>query len=109
MAAQTPEQKAAKVMTDACADSRFNEVGFAHRMHEQPYTIQQRFYNVLVAYVYTLAHDYEWGIFENDTYEIARLCKKIKDLAFADEYGTTSYPFYGDYEGENNLTEYPVA
>ena len=47
--AQTPEQKASKSLIDALADSRFNEVGFANRLYDQPYDIQARFWNVLLA------------------------------------------------------------
>jgi hypothetical protein len=102
--AQTPEQKASKYLVDALADSRFNEVAFANRFYDQPYDIQARFWNVLLAYVYNNAHNYELGIFPSDTYTIARLSKKIKDYVFSDEYHVIKHERYGDYEMENDLT-----
>lgn len=101
--AQSIEQKAAKHMMDALADSRFNEVGFANRFHDQPYDIHARFWNVILVYIYNNAHNYELGIMGN-LYTINRLCKKIKDLALSDEYNLIQYERYGDYEMQNNLT-----
>jgi hypothetical protein len=98
--AQSLEDKAAKAIINALADLRFNEVGFVNRFHDQPHDIQAKFYNVLVAYVYTMAHNYELGLFPHGTYEISRMCKKIKDLVFSDEYSTIKYAQYGDYEME---------
>lgn len=98
--AQTPEQKAAKYLIDACADSRFNEVAFANRMTEEKYDIQVRFWNIYVSYIFNNAHNYEYGVFPNETYEISRLSKKIKDYVFSDE-PDIPYPVYGDYEIEN--------
>lgn len=106
------EDKAARVLADACADSRFNEVALAHRMGAQVYDIQARFYNVLVSFIYYHAHNYEYGVFPNGTYEIARMCKKIKDLAYSDEYSRKRYEVYGDYEQERryeNLTLFDIA
>ena len=108
--ALTPEDKAAKSLIDACADSRMNEVALAHRMGRQEFDIQARFYNVIISFVYYHAHNYEAGLFPNGTYEIARMCKKIKDLAFSDEYSTTKYEKYGDYEqAEHDLTLFDKA
>jgi len=103
MASQLPEQKLLKSITDNCADSRMNEVAVANGMHERPYDIQARFWNILLAYIYTMSYDYESGQFFHNTYEIARQAKKIKDLALSDEYTTIRYERYGDYEVENGL------
>lgn len=103
MASQLPEQKLLKSITDNCADSRLVEVAVANGIESQHTDIQKRFFNILVAYVYTMAHNYEIGKLGNGTYEISRLSKKIKDLALSDEYSTSTYEFYGDYEMANNL------
>jgi hypothetical protein len=96
--AQTPEQKAAKYLIEALSHSQFNEVAMAHRLGEEHYDVNARFWNVIVSFIYYHAYNYEIGQFPNDTYEIARLCKKIKDLALSDEYTLTKYALYGDYE-----------
>lgn len=114
MPSMLPEQKLLKHLSDNCADSRLNEVAVAHGVGKQPYDIQARFMNIILAYVYSMAHNYELGHFPRGTYEIARLCKKVKDLAFRDEFTTTKYEFYGDYEMEQgtpplaNLTLFDV-
>lgn len=104
MASLLPEQKLLRHLSDNCSDSRLNEVVVAHGMGRQGKDTQTRFFNILIAYIYTQSHNYEIGIFKNDTYEIARLCKKIKDLALSDEFATATYAYYGDYEMENDLT-----
>lgn len=109
MPSMLPEQKLIRHLTDNCADSRLNEVVVAHHMGRQDHDIQARFFNIILAYIYSMAHDYELGIFRTGTYEIARVCKKIKDFALSDEYTTTKYETYGDYEVANNLTDYPPA
>lgn len=99
--ARTTEDKVAKYLIDGCADSRLNEVALAHTMGRQSYDVQARFWNTLVSYIYFHAHNYEHGLFDEGTYEIARLSKKIKDLAFADERKYSSDPVherYGDFE-----------
>jgi len=103
MASQLPEQKLLKHLTDTCADSRLNEVAVAHGMGRQPYDIQARWFNIILAYIYSMSHNYELGRFPQDTYEIARLAKKVKDLAFADEFTTSKYSHYGDYEMANEV------
>jgi len=109
MASQLPEQKLSKSIIDNCADSRLQEVAVAHRIEIEHGDIQSRWFNILIAYIYTMAHNYEIGKFHNNTYEISRLSKKIKDLALSDEYSTSTYEFYGDYEVENNLTLFDSA
>lgn len=113
MASQLPEQKLNRHLTDNCADSRLNEVAVANHMSRQSYDIQARFHNILIAYIYTMAHCYEVGMFHHNTYEIARICKKIKDFALYDEYTVSKYSDYGDYEVANDmvtdLTGYPMA
>lgn len=104
-----PEQKLNRHLTDNCADSRMNEVVVAHHMGRQTGDIQSRFFNIILAYIYSMAHNYEIGSFHQDTYEIARICKKVKDFALSDEFTVSKYGLYGDYEVENNLTDYPVA
>jgi hypothetical protein len=99
--AQTPEQKAAKYLIDACADSRMNEVALAEAIGRQEHAVQARFFNVLVSYVYQMAYWYEVGDMNRGNYQIARLSKKIKDLAFSDEYNVIKYERYGDYEMQN--------
>jgi len=103
MPAQLPEQKLIRHITDNCADSRLNEVAVAHAIGRQQYDIQARWFNVILAYVYSMAHNYELGLFPHNTYEIARLCKKVKDLSLSDEFTTSKYDYYGDYEVEHNL------
>ena len=98
MPSMLPEQKLLKHLADTCADSRLNEVFVAHAMGRQPQEVQARFYNILVSYIYSMAHYYEIGSFPNDTYDICRVSKKIKDLALSDEYVVEKYPVYGDYE-----------
>jgi hypothetical protein len=98
-----PEQKLSRHLTDNCADSRLNEVAVAHHMGRQQYDVQARFLNILLAYIYSMAHNYELGRWPNGTYEIARVCKKIKDLALSVEYTTSVYDKYGDYEMEHGL------
>ena len=106
---QTPEDKASRYLTDGLADSRFSEIVFARKIMRQPHAIQVRFYNVIVAFIYANAHNYEVGHFPRGTYEIARVCKKIKDLALSDEYTTVKYAKYGDYEMGSDLTQFDVA
>jgi hypothetical protein len=103
MASQLPEQKLLKAITDNCADLRLNEVAVGHGIGNQPYEIQSRWFNIILSYIYSMSHNYEMGLFPNNTYEIARLSKKIKDLAFSDEYTTSIYSHYGDYEMANGL------
>jgi hypothetical protein len=107
--AQTPEQKAAKYLIDALADSRFSETGLANRIMDEKYDIQARFWNVLVAYIYSNSLNYELGLFPHDTYTISRLSKKIKDFVFADEYKLLKNSVYGDYELANDLTEFDTT
>lgn len=109
MASLLPEQKLLRHLSDNCADSRLNEVAVAHGMGRQPYDIQSRFFNIILSYIYSMSHNYELGRFPNGTYEIARLCKKMKDLAFYDEFTVSKYSHYGDYEVENNLTDFKPA
>lgn len=103
MASQLPEQKLLKHIVDNCADSRLNEVAVAHGIGKQVYDVQARFYNIILSYIYSMAHNYELGLFPNDTYEIARVSKKIKDYALEDEYTTAHYRQYGDYEAEHDM------
>jgi len=103
MASQLPEQKLSKAIIDNCADSRLHEVEVANRLETEHGDIQSRWFNIILAYIYTMAHNYEIGKFHNDTYEIARLSKKMKDLALSDEYTTSVYERYGDYEVKNGL------
>jgi hypothetical protein len=105
MASQLPEQKLLKHLADNCADSRLNEVAVAHGMGRQPYDIQARWFNIILAYIYSMSHNYEIGRFPNSTYEITRLAKKMKDLALSDEFTTNVYEKYGDYEMENDLVD----
>lgn len=109
MPSMLPEQKLIRHLTDNCADSRLNEVAVAHAMGRQVGEVQSRFMNIILAYIYSNAHNYELGMFPHGTYEIARLCKKIKDMALWDEFTTSKYDRYGDYEMANNLTDYPPA
>lgn len=109
MASQLPEQKLLKHLGDNCSDSRLNEVAVAHGMGRQPFDTQSRFFNILIAYIYSMAHNYEVGHFPNGTYEIARLCKKVKDFAFYDEFTVSRYSVYGDYEMDNGLTLFDPA
>jgi len=109
MPAQTPDQKLVRHITDNCADSRLNEVAVAHAIGRQEYDIQARWFNIILAYIYSMSHNYELGRFPHNTYEISRLSKKIKDLSLRDEFTTTQYEYYGDYETENNLTDYTPA
>ena len=102
--AQTPEQKAAKYLIDACADSRFNESALAEALQRQPLEVQSRFWNVIVSYVYQMSHWYEVGHIQKDTYQISRISKKIKDYVLSDEYKYIVYEKYGDYELEHDLT-----
>jgi len=112
MASQLPEQKLLKSITDNCADLRLNEVAVANGLETQHPDIQKRFFNILIAYIYTMSHNYEIGKLDDGTYDISRLSKKIKDLAFIDEYTTSHYEKYGDYEMANdliNLTLFDMA
>jgi len=102
--AQTPEQKAAKYLIDACADSRFNEAALAEALQRQPLEVQSRFWNVIVSYVYHMSHWYEVGHIQKDTFEISRLSKKIKDYVFSDEYKYIVYERYGDHDPRADLT-----
>ena len=103
MAAQLPEQKLSKSIIDNCADSRLLEVAVANRIESEHGDIQARWFNVIIAYIYTMAHNYEIGKFNNNTYEVARLSKKIKDLALSDEFTVSKYELYGDYEVQNEI------
>jgi len=103
MASQLPEQKLLKAITDNCADSRMNEVAVAHGILQQESAIQTRWFNIILGYIYSMAHQYEMGVFARDNYELARLSKKIKDLALEDEFTTSIYTRYGDYETANGL------
>lgn len=98
MPSMLPEQKLLKHLADTCADSRMNEVAVAHGVGNMQYDIQARFHNIIVSYIYSMAHNYEVGRHPNGTYEICRISKKIKDLALSDEYVVEKYPNYGDYE-----------
>ena len=97
-ARKLPEVKAADAIIEACADNRLNEVAFAHIIMEHAGYIQRVFYNLIISYIYAMATNYEYGTFANDTYDIARVCKKIKDFALMDEYIIPRYERYGDYE-----------
>jgi len=103
MASQLPEQKLLKAITDNCADSRMNEVAVANGLERLDHDIQARWFNIVLAYIYTMSHNYEIGNFPHNTYDISRLSKKMKDLALSDEYTTIRYERYGDYEMENGL------
>ena len=104
-ARKLPEVKAADAIIDACADNRLNEVAFAHIIMEEAGYIQRVFYNLLIGYIYAMATNYEYGVFANDTYDIARVCKKIKDLVLMDEYPTPKYERYGDYEKAREVSD----
>lgn len=105
MPSQLPEQKVAKSLTDNCADVRYQAVPVAHHMTRQHSDIQTRFFNTLLAYVYAMAHRYEIGAFNSTTYELVRLCKKIKDYALSDEFTVSVYSHYGDYENVQDLND----
>ena len=108
--ALTPEDKAAKAMIDACADSRMNDVALAHRIGREGYDVNARFFNVLISFVYYHARNYEAGLFPNGTYEIASMCKKIKDIVFTPECPPVKYEKYGDYERDaHDLTQFDKA
>jgi hypothetical protein len=107
--AMSIEDKVSKAIIDACADDRLVEVTVGHKIARALYTVQARFWNIIVAYIYTMAYNYEIGHFPHGTYEIARMSKKVKDLCFEDEYTTKKYERYGDYElseAEMDLTQF---
>jgi hypothetical protein len=105
MASQLPEQKLLKAITDNCADTRMNEVAVANGVSRQESDIQAKWFNIILSYIYSMAGKYEYGLFTESNYEIARLSKKMKDLALEDEFNESIYTRYGDYETRNQVID----
>jgi hypothetical protein len=82
--ALTPEQKAARNMTNAISDFRFNSAEFASLMIRDR-NINQRFADLLKSYVTLAAIHYKYGDWESEQeHRLLRLMSKIEQVILED-------------------------
>ena len=77
------------------ADVRINPEAVVPELIRQPLAIQERFVELFVAYIRSMAVYYQYGYFPNGTQNIAVVCKRLNDLGL-DHFGTLPQYAYGD-------------
>ena len=97
----TPSEKVSRFLGENLSNTRINEVSIASDLVHEPYDVQARFVNIVLAYIYIMSYSGSDVAVRMDLIELARLCRNIKELAI--DYLITPEPF----EATGN-TEYTI-
>jgi len=76
------------------ADVRTSPEMVVPELMKQPLQIQERFVQLFVAYIRSMAVYYQYGYFPSGTQNIATVCKRLNDVGL-DHFGTLPNYEYG--------------
>jgi hypothetical protein len=77
------------------ADVRMSPESVVPELMRQPLPIQEKFVELFVAYIRSMAVYYQYGYFPNGTQNIAVVCKRLNDIGL-DHFGKLPEYAYGD-------------